>query len=107
MLRQVLDGKFPDIEFSLHSGGIVTAALNQGLPSPIDIQVTGNSLETAERLADRIKNAVTGIPGAVHVRTKQKLDYPAIRVEVDRRRAAYLGFPPKQVVQDIVTMLNS
>jgi multidrug efflux pump subunit AcrB len=107
MLRQVLDRKFPDIEFSFHSGGIVTAALNQGLPSPIDIQVTGNSLETAERLADRIKNAVTGIPGAVDVRTKQKLDYPAIRVEVDRLKAAYLGLTPKQVVQNVVTSLNS
>jgi multidrug efflux pump subunit AcrB len=106
-LRRVLNQKFPDIDFSFQSGGMMSAALNQGLPSPIDIQVVGNSLETASQIAEQIKKLAAGVPGAADVRVKQKLDYPAIKVEVDRIRAAYLGLTPLEVVQNVVTSLNS
>ena len=106
-IRRVLNQKFPQIDFSFQSGGMMSAALNQGLPSPIDIQVVGNSLETASQIAEQVKKVVGDVPGAVDVRIKQKLDYPAIRVDVDRIRAAYLGLTPLEVVQNVVTSLNS
>jgi len=86
---------------------MVTAALSGGLPSPIDIQVSGNSLETDHRIAQRIRALAATVPGAVDVRVKQRLDYPAIRVNVDRTRAAYLGLTPSEVVKNMVTSLNS
>jgi multidrug efflux pump subunit AcrB len=107
MLRKRLPDKFPTIEFSVHSGGIVTAALNQGLPSPIDVQVIGNSLEQAAKIASEVQSLIIGVPRAVDVRIKQKLDYPAIKLDIDRTKAAYLGLTPVQVVQNVVTALNS
>jgi multidrug efflux pump subunit AcrB len=106
-LRRVLGERFPDVEFSFHTGGIVTAALNGGLPSPIDIQVTGNKLDVARGIAERVRAAVAEVPGAVDVRIQQRLDYPAIKVDVDRMKAAYLGLTPVQVVKNVVTSLNS
>ncbi|HLG33485.1 MAG TPA: efflux RND transporter permease subunit, partial [Bacteroidia bacterium] len=43
-LRLKLKKQFPGVQFIFNKGGIVTAALNFGLPSPIDIQITGNDL---------------------------------------------------------------
>lgn len=106
-LRNRLAAAMPHSEFSFHAGGLVSAALNFGLPSPIDVQVSGNNLDIAYDIAERVRGAVAGVPGTVDVRIQQRQDYPAIAIDVDRVRAAYLGLTPKAVVQNVVTSLNS
>jgi HAE1 family hydrophobic/amphiphilic exporter-1 len=39
----------------LQSGGLVDAVLNQGIPAPIDVQVTGNDLKEAYAVAEEIR----------------------------------------------------
>ncbi len=106
-LRQALPGKFPDVSFAFDTGGLLSAALNFGLPSPIDIQVTGNSLEEAQKIAEQVQAEVRHVPGTADVRIQQKLDYPAFQINVDRVRAAYLGLTQEDAVKNIVTALNS
>lgn len=106
-LRHRLAGAMPGVEFSFHTGGLVSAALNFGLPSPIDVQVAGNDLHVAHGIAEKARRIMASVPGAADVRIQQRLDYPAINVEVDRLRAAHLGLTPKAVVQNIVSSLNS
>lgn len=107
LLRASLSRAVPEAEFSFHTGGLVSAALNFGLPSPIDIQVTGNDLHVARGIAERVRKAAASVRGAADVRIQQRLDYPAIQVDVDRVRAAHLGLTPKAVVQNVVSSLNS
>lgn len=107
ILRRELKEKFPGIEFAFDTGGLITAALNFGLPSPIDIQVEGNDLHVAYSIAEKIRNIVEAVPGTVDVRIQQKLDYPRIDINVDRVKAAYLGLTQEDVVKNIVTTLNS
>jgi CzcA family heavy metal efflux pump len=107
MLRTELEGRFPGVEFAFDTGGLITAALNFGLPSPIDIQVQGNELRVAYDLAEKIKKIVDAVPGTEDVRIQQKIDYPQIEVNVDRVKAAYLGLTQEDVVKNIVTTLNS
>jgi multidrug efflux pump subunit AcrB len=106
-LRQKLREGFPGIEFAFDTGGLITAALNFGLPSPINIQVEGNKLDVAYDIARRIREAVEQVAGTVDVRIQQKPDYPQIQIEVDRVKAAYLGLTQEEVVKNIVTTLNS
>lgn len=106
-LRRRLNEEFPGIEFSFDTGGILTAALNFGLPSPINVQVEGNKLEVAAKIAGRIKRIAEQAPGAVDVRIQQKLDYPQINVDVDRTRSAYTGLDAVEVVKNVVTAFNS
>src|SRR5438874_9761317 len=72
-LRQKLPQQFPGIEFNFDTGGMLSAALNGGLPAPINIQVEGNKLEVAHELAEKIKRYAETAPGAVDVRTQQRL----------------------------------
>lgn len=107
LLRQKLADEFPGIEFAFDTGGLITAALNFGLPSPLNIQVEGNELDVAYDIARRIKEAVEHVSGTVDVRIQQKPDYPQIQIDVDRVKAAHLGLTQEQVVKNIVTTLNS
>lgn len=106
-LRPRLRREFPGIEFAFETGGMLTSALNSGLPSPIDIQIEGNKLEVAAELAKRTASLCEEVPGAADVRIQQKLDYPQITLEVDRVRAAYCGLTQEEVVKNVVTALNS
>ncbi len=106
-LREKLPKEFPGIEFNFDTGGMMTAALNGGLPSPINIQVEGNKLEAAHEIAQKIKSFAETVPGAVDVRIQQRLDAPEIKVDVDRVKAAQVGLTQDAIVKNIVTALNS
>ena len=107
ILRGQLRDRFPGIEFAFDTGGMLTAALNFGLPSPINIQVLGSNLETSYKIAEAIVKEVKKVNGAADVRIAQRLDYPAIDIEVDRIKAAYLNITQEDVVKNVVTALNS
>ena len=106
-LRKKLPEQFPGTEFSFDTGGMLTAALNGGLPSPINIQVEGNKLEQARDIAEKIKRYAETVRGAVDVRIQQRLDAPAINIDVDRIKAAQVGLTQEEIVKNVVTALNS
>lgn len=107
ILREHFRDRFPGIEFAFDTGGMLTAALNFGLPSPINIQIKGSRLETSYEIANAMVKEVKKVRGATDVRIAQRLDYPAIDIEVDRIKAAYLQITEEDVVKNIVTALNS
>ncbi len=106
-LRDVLPPRFPGVEFAVDTGGMLTAALNEGLPAPLNVQVQGNLLDVARGVAEELRSRIARIPGAVDVRIQQRLDAPKIQVEVDRVRAAAVGLNSEEVVKNLVTSLNS
>ena len=106
-LREKLPEQFPGTEFSFDTGGMLTAALNGGLPSPINIQVEGNKLEQAHDIAEKIKRYAETVPGAVDVRIQQRLDAPEINIDIDRIKAAQVGLTQEEIVKNVVTALNS
>ncbi len=107
LLRKRLREKFPGVEFAFDTGGMLTAALNFGLPSPVNIQITGSRLETSHEIAEAIVEEVKKVHGAADVRIAQRLDYPAVDIEVDRVKAAHIGISQEDIVKNIVTALNS
>ncbi len=106
-LRVKLKEQFPGVQFIFNTGGIVTAALNFGLPSPLDIQVIGNDLHKSRELAVRVRDIVQQVKGTEDVRIHQRYDHPEIKVEIDRTKAAQLGINAEAVVKNTVTALNS
>jgi len=106
-LREKLPQQFPGIEFNFDTGGMLSAALNGGLPAPINVQVEGNKLEVAHEIAEKIKRHAETVPGAVDVRIQQRLDAPQINIDVDRVKAAQVGLTQEEIVKNVVTALNS
>lgn len=106
-LRKRLHGDFPEEQFLFVSGGIVNLALNEGVPVPINVQVSAGSLEKAREKAEEVVEALRPIPGAADVQIAQSLDYPQFDIQVDRTRAKYLGVDQKEVAQTILASLAS
>ncbi len=107
LLRPELASKFPGIEFSFNTGGIVSTALNYGSLSPIDVQISGKASEKGRDLARDIWRAVREVHGAADVRISQRFDYPQLYIEVDQAKAADLGLRQQDIIQNVVTCLNS
>jgi len=106
-LRKIFAEEFPAVEAAFDTGGMLTAALNFGLPSPINVIVQGSDLDTMYGIAQHITRRIQEIPGAKDVRVAQRMDYPELNVEVDRIKAKELGVTQEEVVKNIVTSLNS
>jgi multidrug efflux pump subunit AcrB len=99
---------FDDLRFSFDTGGMVSAALNYGASSPIDVQIAApGSTDAAFDLAREVREKVAAIPGAVDVRVKQRLDAPQRFLDVDRQKAADAGLDVYQVMNQAATALNS
>lgn len=107
ILREKLNKKFPGVSFAFDTGGLLTAALNFGLPSPIDVQVEGNKLEVGQDIALQIKNEIEKISGTADVRIQQKLDYPQINIDIDRVKASDLGVTVEETVKSVIASVNS
>jgi len=107
VLRARLAEQFPLEQFLFVSGGIVNMALNEGVPTPISVQVSAGTLDQCRDAAERIVNVVEQIPGTVDVQIAQSLDYPQFDVQVDRTRAKYLGVSQEDVAQTVLTALGS
>ncbi len=106
-LREKLDNDFPGIETSFNTGGLITAALNDGKPAPIDVQIVGNDLKMLRQIAERIKDTISDISPTRDVRILQRIDQPTKDIDIDRIKAAELGVEPVDAIKNIVSALNS
>jgi HAE1 family hydrophobic/amphiphilic exporter-1 len=106
-VRRRIRREMPELSTYFQSGGIVDAILNQGLPAPIDIQVTGPNLQRDNSVAQDIARQVRGLGGVSEVYIPQDLDYPSLRLNIDRIRAGELGLSQKEVVSNTITALTS
>src|SRR6185437_10146443 len=88
----------PELSTYFQSGGMVDAVLNLGLPAPIDVQVAGSDLKASHATALDLASNIRHIPGVADVYIPQDIDYPALRLQVDRTRASELGLDQQEVV---------
>ena len=106
-LRDRLADEYPLERFLFVSGGIVNMALNEGVPTPISVQIAAGTLPKCRDAAERIVKAIKPIAGTADVQIAQALDYPQFDVQVDRTKAKYLGVDQEEVAQTVLTSLGS
>jgi multidrug efflux pump subunit AcrB len=106
-LRNTLAVKFPAETFFFQAADITSEILNFGLPAPVDIQVTGNDLDQSAQIAQRLQREVAGLPGAVDVFIRQRLDYPTVDVNVDRILADEAGLTQRDVASSLLISLSA
>jgi multidrug efflux pump subunit AcrB len=106
-VRERIARELPELRTYFQSGGLVDSVLNQGMPAPIDIQVSGMDLKADDRVAQDLAQKIKELPSVSDVYIPQDLDYPALKVDVNRARASELGLSPKEVIDNIITALTS
>jgi multidrug efflux pump subunit AcrB len=106
-VQKAMASQFPDIRTFFSSGSMVDAILNQGAPAPIDVQVSSPDLDQIYGIAQNLANRFRELPGVGQVYIPQDMNYPALQLDVDRVHAGELGLTQKDVVDNVITALNS
>jgi multidrug efflux pump subunit AcrB len=99
--------QMPELRTYFQSGSLVDSVLNQGMPAPIDVQVSGTDLADVDKITQDLSARFTQLKGISDVYVPQDMDYPGLQIDVDRTRAAELGLDTKSVVDNLITSLTS
>jgi multidrug efflux pump subunit AcrB len=102
-----LNREMPELSTYFQAGGLVDGVINQGLPAPIDIQVSSNNLNGAYKLANDLATKIKAMPNVSSVYIPQNLDYPGIALDIDRERASLIGLSAQDVVDNVITAMTS
>jgi multidrug efflux pump subunit AcrB len=106
-VRRKLSEDLPELDTYFQAGGLVDSVINLGLPAPIDVQVRGNDLDGAFKVAANIAKQIRSRKGVSSVLIPQNLLYPGLQLNIDRERASLIGLTPKQIVDNVITALTS
>ena len=106
-VQKEIAAKFPEVRTFVSSGSMVDAILNMGMPAPIDVQVSSPNLNRIYSVSQDLASRIRQVPGVGEVYIPQDLNYPALRLDIDRVHAAELGLTQKEVVDNVITALNS
>src|SRR5271170_484802 len=106
-VKAAIAAKFPDVRAFFQSGSMQDAILNQGQPAPIDVQVNTRDLNLTYGAAQNLAERIRQLPGVGQIYIPQDMNYPSIRMDIDRVHAGELGLSQKDVVDNVITALNS
>jgi multidrug efflux pump subunit AcrB len=106
-MRAALREEAPELTAYLQSGGLVDAVLNQGIPAPIDVQVSSNNLDEAFAVAEEIRSKSSRIPGVSDTFIPQDIHAPSLRLDINRYHASEMGLSEHEVVDNVITALTS
>jgi hydrophobic/amphiphilic exporter-1 (mainly G- bacteria), HAE1 family len=106
-VRRQIALEYPDLRTFFSSGSMVDSILNMGIPAPIDVQVSSTDLNQADKIARDLVKRIRLLPGLGEAYIPQDMNYPAVRLDVDRVHASELGLDTENIVQNVITALNS
>ena len=106
-VRRALAADMPELTTYFQAGGLVDSVINQGLPAPIDVQISGNDMNESFGIAQQVASEARKVKGVSDVLIPQDLRYPGLELNIDRERASLIGLSPKGVVDNVITALTS
>jgi multidrug efflux pump subunit AcrB len=106
-IREAMATNFPGAYAFFQPADIVSQVLNFGLSAPIDIQFESRNIDASYALAQQLMPKIKGIPGLEDIALKQVFDYPALRFDVDRVKAAQVGINQRDIANSLLISLSS
>ncbi len=107
LVRQKLAREMPELTTYFQAGGLIDGVINQGLPAPIDVQVSSNNLDGAYGLAEKLAAKIRTFPNVSDTYIPQDINYPGIALNIDREKASLIGLSAKDVVDNVITAMTS
>jgi multidrug efflux pump subunit AcrB len=106
-VRARLANQFPANDFFYETSGMIRRILNNGAMAPLEVQVVGRDDRARRRVARALDTQISRVPQVRDTYMPQGMDLPQLNVQVDRTRAALMGFSERDVVTNVVTALMS
>ena len=106
-LRTRFARDFAEVRFSFEPADIVSRVMSFGAATPIEIAVGGPSLDSDRVFAEKLLAEFRSVPSLRDVQIQQELEYPAIKVTIDRRTAGMMGVTADQVGRSLTEATSS
>jgi multidrug efflux pump subunit AcrB len=106
-LRQKLSHELPRVRSSFEPSDIVNKVMSFGTPTPIEVAVSGPDLAKTRSFVQQLQTALGGVSSLRDLQIRQELDYPAVKVDIDRKLAGMLGVTADQVGQSLTEATSS
>ncbi len=106
-LRQTLAQQMPDTRFSFQPSDIVSQVMSFGASTPIEVALSGPNLAQTRAYAQDVKKALDNVSSLRDIDFAQELDFPAVKVQIDRQVAGMLGVTADQVGRSLTEATSS
>jgi multidrug efflux pump subunit AcrB len=106
-LRQRIAKDMTDVQVSFEPADIVSRVMSFGAPTPIEVAVSGPSLDNDRAFAEKVRQKLTALPSLRDVQFGQPLDYPSVNVALDRERAGVLGITTNDLTRSLSPATSS
>jgi len=106
-LRQRIAKDMADVQVSFEPADIVSRVMTFGAPTPIEVAVSGPSLDNDRAFAEKVRQKLSALPSLRDVQFGQPLDYPSVNVALDRERAGVLGITTNDLTRSLSPATSS
>ena len=106
-IRKRVHETLPDVALSFEPIELTDKILSQGSPTPIEVRMSGRNKKLNEEYAQKIIAKLEKIAYLRDVQLGQSNKYPAVKIEVDRIRAAQLGVDMNDVSRSLTASTSS
>lgn len=106
-LRAKFEAKMPEATLSFEPADLVDQVLNLGSTNPIEIAVLGKDLNSSLEIAERLQANIQAKAGFRDVLITTPLDYPGLKINIDRVKAGQLGLTVDEISRSLVTATSS
>ncbi|HOT26625.1 MAG TPA: efflux RND transporter permease subunit [Candidatus Ozemobacteraceae bacterium] len=105
-LRSVL-ADIPGVRIRTREGtGMFLMRMGAGSADKVQVQIRGNDLDTADRLAKRVERLLAGIDGISDIRLSRESGAPERLISIDRQRAADQKLTVSKIAEYLETVLS-
>ena len=106
-MRAAVKQEMPNAKISFEPGDLAEQVVNLGTTNPVEIAVLNRSLDDGKKTATALLKQLAFIPSLRDLQIATPLDYPAIKMDVDRVKAGQLGVSSDQVTRSLVAATSS
>ena len=106
-LREAIKKTLPDVSISFEPGDLVDQVINLGSSNPVELAVQGRDLNQTRKIADKLLTKLKAIHYLRDVQIATPLDYPGMKVEIDRVKAGQLSLSADDIGKSMVAATSS
>ncbi len=97
----------PDVRFSFEPADIVSEVMSFGSPTPVEFTVNGPNVADNRAYAAKVQAELAKVSSLRDLHFVQALDYPTVRVQIDREKAGLSGVTVAEVARSLLAATSS
>lgn len=106
-LREAVKRNLSNVNISFEPGDLVDQVINLGSTNPVELAIQGRDFSQTRKIADKLLSKLKAIPYLRDAQIATPLDYPGVKIEIDRVKAGQLSLSVDDIGKSMVAATSS